>query len=159
MAKLDQISVENYTDRDFEVRFDSEVYHLEAGEKRTENQFLARHMAKHLSDREMEIIYAKEEAKYKKKKEEVPTGMKTRICQYDNPARRIALYKILRSKKQVEQVLTDYPNFGAKLRMNKPTEFACVGGIGVGDEQDYHDFVEDLERPKKEPETPKKGKS
>ena len=140
-TRLDTIKVCNPTDRDFEVRYDGEKYELAAGEETFHVAPLARHMAKHLSDREMAISWAKEEAKYKKRKETAPGALKTQMVMYDNPERRIVLHQVLKKREQVELVLTHYPQFGARVTTGKPTVFECIGDISI-----YDNFVEKFEK-------------
>lgn len=148
MATLDTIKVCNPTDRDFEVYFDKERYKLRAGEEVVHTQYLARHMAKHLSDRELAIQWAKEEVKYRRKKELAPSARKTQLLMYDNPERRIWLYKILKNKVQVEETLAAYPQFGVRSSATGKREFECIGDISI-----YDSFVDALETKSKKVET------
>lgn len=131
MAELDTIHIENPLNEDFEVRFNGEPYTLKQGEKRQLPQHLARHFAKHMSDRMCALEFEKQKQVYEKRKEKIPDPLKTQITMYDNPERRIALYKCLRSKEEVERTIKSYPQFKA---MDKGFNF-------VGDIKVYDDFV------------------
>ncbi len=136
MAELDQIFVCNPTDKEFTTKKNGESYTLEAGESTIRPQYLARHMAKHLSDIECMTYFKSEEVKYKRRKEKMPDAKKTELLMFDNPIRRIALYKILQSTQEVETVILSYPQFKARLVPGRGLEFAFIGEMEV-----YTDFV------------------
>lgn len=157
MATLDQIYICNPTDTDFEVHYDRERYTLDAGEETTRTKFLARHMAKHLSDRMMiKDFYALQKDFMKKNKNLSPYQVdqklgtkKTMLTMQDCPERRIALYKILRSTDEVNKTIDAYPQFKTRKRKDGTIDYNTVGDITI-----YNEFVEKAERVI-EPEEPK----
>lgn len=168
MATLDQIFITNPTETEFEVRYDGEKYTLQAHEETTKTQFLARHMAKHLSDRMMiNDFYGIQKDFTKKHKSLSPHQVdqqlgteKTRLTMQDSPERRIALYKVLRSTVEVNNTIDAYPQFKSKKKKDGSIEFSTVGDIEI-----YNEFVEKSERkpeheePKEEPKVEIKEKS
>lgn len=146
MAELDQIYVENPTKEDFEVRFNGEMYRLGAGEKEQKPKYLARHIAKHLSDKMLQEDIEVEKKKYEKRKEKMPEVVQTQIIMYDNPHRRIALYKILRSKEEVEFVIKSFPQFKSMDIDGKTDNF-------IGEMKTYDDFVDEYETTSSSEET------
>lgn len=157
MSTLDQIFICNPTDTDFEVQYDKEFYYLKAGEETTRVIDLAYHMAKHLSSRmlikefyEIHKVFVKNHKNLTPHQVDQQLGtQKNMLVMQDCPERRIALYKILRSKDDVEAVLHAYPQFKTKRRKDKTVEFSVVGDISI-----YNEFVEKAER-KTEPIEPK----
>lgn len=106
MAELDSIEVYNPTDEDFTVRFNGEPYTLASHARREWAQYLALHVAKHLSD----YILNKEVAIMVKKKTDNPHQPEVgQLVLHDNPKRRIALYDILGSKEHVELCINSFP--------------------------------------------------
>lgn len=140
MANLDQIAICNPTDTDFEVKKDGEFYYLKKGEETIKPQHLARHMAKHLSDRMLLKDYYEYEAKVKRKKEVVPEPIKMMMTMYDTPERRIALYKILKDRDEVEQIILSYPQFKTRINSDREIIFSSVGDFEV-----YEDFIKVFE--------------
>lgn len=134
MAELDTLLTVNPTEQDFEVRFNGERYVLKAGEVTQKPQHLARHIAKHLSDKMLQEKVTEMKKVYEKKKEKMPDVLQTQIVMLDNPERRIALYKILRSKEEVERTVKSYPQFKA---MDGKDNF--IGEIKI-----YDDFVSEF---------------
>lgn len=122
MAVLDTIEVTNPTKEDFAVRFNGELYALQAGEKRAWPAFLANHIAKHLSDKMLcdEIAALKRVASDNPYRPQV-----AQLMVYDNPKRRMTLYQILKSEALVEECIKAF-NFKS-----------FVGNI-----RDYAEFVE-----------------
>lgn len=136
MAELDTILVANPTSEDFEVRFNGERYVLKAGEITQKPQFLARHIAKHLSDKMLQEKVIEMRKGYEKKKEKMPDVLQTQVVMYDNPDRRITLYQILRSKEEVERTVKAYPQF---KQMDGKDNF-------IGEMKTYDDFVIGFEK-------------
>lgn len=109
MAELDTIALTNPTDEDFSVNFNGEGYSVGAGATKPFPEFLAFHIAKHLSDK----ILGEEVKKLKMKKSENPFRPEIgQLMVYDNPKRRIALYQILGTKELVEECLNAFPHKG-----------------------------------------------
>ncbi len=121
MAEFDTVEIFNPLDEEFIVRWNGEPYRLDGGERRTFPTFLALHIAKHLSDK----VLAPEVLKIKAEETTNPyRPSNAQLMVYDNPKRRIALYKILRNRELVEQAVkaAEYKGF-------------------VGNMKDYDDYV------------------
>jgi len=156
MAELDQVYICNPTDEHFEQRYNGEVYSLKVHEETTLPYHLARHLAKHLSDRMMREEFRKIEQDFlKKHKTLTPTQVdqqlgtkKTMMTMQDIPERRIALYKVLQSKKEVLEVIKAYPQFKAEVSKGE-TKFGFIGEISIYD--DFVDKFEQKDTPQEEP--------
>lgn len=129
MAELDTLGILNPTTDDFEVRFNGELYKLAKGAEKAYPEFLAFHIAKHLSDK----ILSVEIEKIRKKATDNPYRPQVgQLMVYDNAKRRIALYDILKSKEVVQRCIeafnfkafigemTDYDEYVAKTKEAKP---------------------------------------
>lgn len=105
MAELDSITVFNPTKEEFTATFNGEAYTIPAGAERAYPEFLAFHLAKHLSAK---MLNDNEVAKEKKTAKKGENPFNPRVGQYliyDNPERRIYLFDILQSKTLVERAL------------------------------------------------------
>ncbi len=110
MAELDVLSIQNPTSEDFTWRYNGEPYTILAGETKTFSKHVAFHLAKHLSD---EIIIVENPSKLPKnatekdrQRDEVRIAQ---LCVFDNPKRRIALYRIIKDPILVQDCLASYP--------------------------------------------------
>lgn len=106
MAELDTVSVHNPLDHEFQVRFNGEIYTLPANSSRQYPQFLAFHIAKHLSD---SMLRPEAEKTRKSNKENPYNPALGQLIVYDNPKRRIALYDIFGSRELVDECIANYP--------------------------------------------------
>lgn len=110
--ELTTIEITNPTSEDFTQRFNGEPFTLKAGELTIWAKKVALHVAKHLSDK---IISDENPPKLKKNPTEREINREeNRVSQlksFDNPTRRIALYRILKDTMKVQDVILDY-NFG-----------------------------------------------
>lgn len=107
MAEMDTLFVTNPLGVPFTIRFNGEPYVVPA-EGKHYPQFLAFHIAKHLSD--VPINLAIQKSQTKKDVQENPYNPAIAQMQvYDNPMRRIALYDILGSKALVQACIESYP--------------------------------------------------
>lgn len=130
MSELDTIAVYNPLDEDFSVRFNGELYKVPSKSEKHFPQFLAMHVAKHLSD----VLLAPDLAKLKKENKGGVNTFNPKNAQlviYDNPKRRIALYQILRSKEYVQSCIEAFPFKGF-----------------IGEMAEYDKFVEKQTSPK-----------
>ncbi len=106
MAEYETISLTNPTEAKFVSRFNGELYSVEAGETKNYPSFLAFHIAKHLSDKMLNVL----EQKMQKTKTDNPYRPEViQLVIHDNPKRRIALYDIFKSKPLVEQCISAFP--------------------------------------------------
>lgn len=140
MAELDTIAIYNPLKSDFSCRFNGQVYKVEAQSSKHFPQFLAFHVAKHLTDE----ILKPELLKIKKgnSKENTFNPKNAQLMIYDNVQRRVALYDVLKSKELVQQCIAQFP---------------LKGFIGVMKE--YDDYVAEAEAPKApKSKTPKEVK-
>lgn len=107
MAELDTCYVTNPTGEPFTVRFNGELYVVPVEGKHFP-QFLAFHIAKHLSD----SVLSKELIRLKQATKKMDNPYNPAVAQlqvYDNPQRRIALYDILGTKELVQSCINSYP--------------------------------------------------
>lgn len=125
MEELDVITLINPTSEDFTVPYNGQPYTLKAGETKSFSKFVGFHIAKHLSTKMIE-----DEIPNKVKKT-TPVAVAQRTV-YDSHFRRIALYKILRDKDIVVQVIAAYPFKGF-----------------IGEMSEYEKFVEQQKESKK----------
>ena len=122
MAELDTLRLVNPTKKDFEVRFNGELYKVGAGEEKSYPEFLAFHIAKHLSDEMLRV----EIEKIRKQQSENPYRPQVgQLMVYDNAKRRIALYNILGSKTKVEDCIQSYPFKAFIGEMNEYDEYVA----------------------------------
>lgn len=144
MSELDQIYVENPFDEDYILRYNGEAYKLGPHEGRAMAQHLARHFAKHMSDKLCAEDFVKAKTKFEKNGKKMPDPLKTQITMFDSPERRIALFKCLRNKDEVLATLLAYPQFKAEL-----TPEGKVYNL-TGDPKKYEDFIESESEQNKE---------
>jgi len=132
MAELDTLTIYNPLKEDFLSRFNGELYKVPAQESKPFPQFLAFHIAKHLSD----ALMAPELLKIKKDTgKEGSNAFNPRNAQlmiFDNTIRRKHLYDILGSKELVESCLKAFP-------------FKAFVGI-FGEMKDYDEYVAKKEK-------------
>jgi hypothetical protein len=124
MSEFDSIILYNPTSEDFVHGFNGEPYSLPANSSKAFSKFVAFHLAKHLASK---LVESEIEETDKKKN---PSIVTQRIV-YDNPYLRIALYKILKDTKLVQDVIMAYPYKG------------FVGEMSI-----YQTFVEKTSKPK-----------
>jgi len=106
MAELDTLGLTNPTKEDFEIRFNGELYRVGAGEVKSFPEFLAFHVAKHLSDKMLSV----EIEKIRKAHSDNPYRPQVgQLMIYDNAKRRIALFDIFGNKEKVEACIASYP--------------------------------------------------
>ena len=115
MAEFETITLTNPTSERFTQNYNGEPYTLEANETRAFSKHVGFHVAKHLSNRIIDEDFRKE---HKKKFEGNPNadpavralhGEHAQLMVFDNPLRRIALYKILGNEQTVVEVIAAYP--------------------------------------------------
>src|SRR3990167_10738018 len=104
MAELDTITLNNPTTEDFTWNYNGEPYTIKAGEQKNFAQYVGFDLAKHLSSKMMNDEVTPEQ----KKDRAIELELAHRMV-YDNPRRRIALYKILKSKDLVQALVKAYP--------------------------------------------------
>ena len=121
MAEFDSILLFNPIDEDFVHNFNGEPYTLPAKGSKAFSKFVAFHLAKHLATK----LVTSEIKEVDKKKN---ASITTQRIVYDNPYLRIALYKILKDVKIVQEVVQAYPYKGF-----------------VGEMEIYQTFVEKTE--------------
>lgn len=129
MAELDTIEIYNPLKEEVTIRFNGEPYKVPGLSSKHYPQFLAFHIAKHLSDKVLEPELQK--IKKANTKENSFNPKNAQLMIYDNVERRIALYDILKSKELVQTCIAQFP---------------LKGFIGVM--KDYDDYVAKIETPK-----------
>jgi len=172
MSKLETIAITNPTKNDFTHRYDGEPYTIKAGEDRVETKDVAFHLAKHLSN----LILAEENPKKDPtkitEKEAAKEGVRfAQLMVYDNPKRRVALYRILNSAPHVQELIgayhfkgfigemDDYKKFvikaEGKFEERKPGEKETLESIT----EKMKDMQKELDEMKKQPEKVDKNKA
>lgn len=136
MAELDTIEVYNPLPEAFSVRFNGQMYTIEAKASKHFPQFLAFHLAKHLSDKMLMPDLVK--IKKSSTKENSFNPQNAQLMIYDNPQRRIYLYDVLKNKSLVESCIGQFPF--------KPF---------VGEIKEYDEYVEKKLKPKESKAKPK----
>ncbi len=126
MAELDTIALYNPTKEDFSHRFNGEMYTIPAQGRKEWPQFLALHMARHFSDVLMESVLDKLKNSKEAKEGNPYHPQVGQLMLYDNPTRRIALYKILKSKENVERVINEFPFKGFIGTMEEYDKFVAT---------------------------------
>jgi len=122
MAEFDTTSITNPMKEDFAVNFNGERYEIGAGEEKSFPEFLAFHVAKHLSDK----MLGEEIEKVKKADKENPFNPRVgQLLVYDNPQRRMRLYDILGSKEKVEACINAYPFKGFIGELDEYDEYVA----------------------------------
>lgn len=136
-SEFETIEITNPLEEAFKVRFNGELYTIEAGAFKSYPRFLAFHIAKHLSDK---MLIPEVEKRQKKQKEgDVYNPQIAQLMIYDNSYRRILLYNILKSKIMVEECIKAFPFKGF-----------------IGEMDEYEEHVAKVEAPKVEkPKAPK----
>jgi len=129
LNKVDIIKVHNPTKEKFLVRFNGEPYTIEGEETKTFSYNVGLHLAKHLSDK----IVAEENPPQLKKNptEREISREETRVSQlkvFDNPKRRIALYRILEDTLRVQDVILNYNFKGFVGEMDIYKDFVTKHG-------------------------------
>ncbi len=109
-SEFDTLEVYNPMDVEFVCRFNGELYKLGAKSSKTYPQFLAFHIAKHLSDKllEPELLALKRKNDESKR----PTAYNPRNAQliiYDNVSRRKTLYNVFRDKELALLCIKQFP--------------------------------------------------
>ena len=142
MAEFDQIFIGNPTNEEYIGRYNGENYTLKAGEEITMPHFLGRHLAKHLSDKMLGKEFLKIQEKRYKDNPGLQDPKKYQYLMLDNPHRRIALYKILKSKEEVERTIKAYPQFKVTVtgKNQEDVKYNFVGEMKV-----YDDYVANLQ--------------
>ncbi len=130
MAELDTIEIRNPLKVDFSCRFNGQVYTVAAETSKHFPQFLAFHVAKHLSD----AILTPDLEKIKKgnNKENSFNPKNAQLMIYDNVQRRMALYDVLKNKSLVQTCIAQFPLKGF-----------------IGNVKEFDDYVTKAETPKK----------
>lgn len=118
MAELDTVVLYNPTLKDFTWKYNGEPYRIMAKERKPFAKYVGFHLAKHLSTQMLHEAMTPEERKDRTKEAELAQ----RIV-YDNPDRRIALYKIFGSKELVQEVINHYPFKGFQGEMSVYEKF------------------------------------
>jgi len=132
MAELDVVQVTNPSSEDFTHNFNGEPYTILAGESKTFAQFVAYHLAKHLSSKLID-----EEVRSKAKTKDLETmnsKVNFELAQqqvYDTPKRRIALFKMFDLggndfsiiEENIKNVLQRYPFKGTLGDLSIWTKF------------------------------------
>ena len=112
MSEFDTIFITNPTDEDFTWNYNGEPYTLKANVETQMPHFLARHLSKHLSDKILRSHFLKKVQKKRyKDNPALQDPEQYQYCMLDTHDRRIALYKILHSKEEVERTIKAYPQF------------------------------------------------
>jgi len=126
------VAVTNPTKEDFTQRFNGEPYLVPAGGTKNFSKYVSFHLAKHLSSRMIEADFPRTNKRTEKMTPQEVNREAAKFSQltlYDNPKRRIALFKILRDTNLVMDVIISYPFKG------------FLEGEYHGQMEDYKNFV------------------
>jgi len=130
MKELESVVITNPTSEDYTRRWNGEPYMIAAGETKGFAMPVSFHIAKHLSTQIIEKDFPKKK-KFLNEQERNTEALKySNLVLFDNPRRRIALFKILRDVQLVMEVIAAYPFKG------------FMEGEFLGYMQDYKDYVE-----------------
>jgi len=128
--EYESVVITNPTSEDFTRRWNGEPYEIKANETKGFAKFIAFHLAKHLSTKMLDGDFPKKK-KFLNEQERNTEALKySNLMLFDNPKRRIALFKILNDVQLVMGVIMAYPFKG------------FMEGEYLGYMQDYKDFVE-----------------
>lgn len=128
--EYESVVITNPTAEDFTRRWNGEPYEIKSNETKGFAKFIAFHLAKHLSTKMLDKDFPKKK-KFLNEQERNAEALKySNLMLFDNPKRRIALFRILNDVKLVIGVIMAYPF----------KEF--MEGDYLGYMQDYRDFVE-----------------
>ena len=128
MSELDTIEIFNPTTEDWTWNYNGEPYTVKAEETKHFARYVGLHLAKHLSTKmiEQEVLDKTPQAEKDAALIQQNSRLNSRLAQlavYDTHERRIALYKILRSRDLVTDVIKGYPFKGFIGEMNTFEEF------------------------------------
>lgn len=129
MQEYESVNITNPTSENFTWRWNGEPYEIKAGETKGFAKNVSFHLAKHLSAKMVEAEFPKKETFNNDQERNAEAVKFAQLVLYDNPARRMALFKILRDTKLVMDVIMAYPFKG------------FLEGKLVGTMEDYKDFV------------------
>ena len=118
MAELDIITLFNPTNEDITQTFNGEDYTLKAKHTQPFAKFVGYHIAKYLAVRMVNESFTNKEHMDPKKTTQISQALV-----FDNPRLRIALYKILQSADEVQNVILRYPFKGFVGDMDIYKEF------------------------------------
>ena len=104
MAELDIISLYNPTNEDITQTFNGEDYTLKSKHTQHFAKFVGYHIAKYLAIKMVNNTFSPKEHMDPKKTTQISQALV-----FDNPRLRIALYKILKSTDEVQNVILRYP--------------------------------------------------
>lgn len=106
---LESVTIYNPTTENFSKRWNGELYSVLAGETKAYASPVSFHLAKHLSTKMMESEFPWKKKYANDQERERESVRFSQLMIFDNPKRRIALFKILRDVKAVEDVVAAYP--------------------------------------------------
>lgn len=130
MAEFDSVSITNPTSEDFTWNYNGEPYKIGAKETKAFSKHVGFHLAKHLSSKMIDEDYTEKNKKFlfgnsqQDPRVRAAQAALAQLMVFDNPTRRIALYKIMQDEKLAEEVIKSYPFKGF-----------------IGDMKEYVDFV------------------
>src|SRR3990167_5436744 len=131
MAEFDAVKLTNPTSESFTWNYNGEPYTIGAGETKDFSRHVGFHLAKHLSSKIVDLDYTEKNKKFlfgnaqQDPRVRAAQAEHAQLMVFDNPKRRIALYKIFGDEKIAEEVIKAYPFKGF-----------------IGEMKEYVDFVE-----------------
>lgn len=130
MKEFESVLISNPTAEDFTRRWNGEPYEIKANESKGFAKFIAFHLAKHLSTQMLEKDFPRKKRFLNEQERNIEALRHANLILFDNPKRRIALFKIINDIQLVMEVIAAYPFKG------------FMEGEFLGYMQDYKDFVE-----------------
>lgn len=124
-SEYDTIEVFNPLDEEFATRFNGEIYRVPAKSGKFFPTFLAMHVAKKLSDKILEPLLVKLKKDSAKTDKSPFNPLNAQLMIYDNPERRISLYRVLRSKERVQACIQNFPFKGFIGEMSEYEKFVA----------------------------------
>lgn len=123
MAELESVQIHNPTSQDFTWNYNGEPYTVKAGETKSFARPVSFHLAKHLSSKMIDEEFRAKHAGADFRKDQQIAGELAQLAVFDNPFRRIALYKIFKDVQPVLEVIKAYPFKGFIGEMSEYENF------------------------------------
>lgn len=131
MKEFESVLITNPTAEDFTWRWNGEPYTIKVGETKGFASPVSFHLAKHLSTKMIDKDFPRKKKFANDVERNQEANRFSQLVLFDNPRRRIALFKILNDVKLVMEVIKSYPFKG------------FLEGDYLGHMDDYKNFVKE----------------
>lgn len=131
MAEFDIVKISNPTSEDFTWNYNGEPYTVKAGETKEFSKHVGFHLAKHLSSKMIDVEFVEKNKKFFYGNAQQDPRVRqvqaehAQLMVFDNPKRRIALYKIMGEEKLAQDVIAAYPFKGFIGEMKEYIDFVA----------------------------------